>query len=180
MSPTRLFTLTAALGVVATPPVAAAQPPGFPDVDDFTPVNAQGYLVQHSRRGQLGSVDNTYYTVDFMTADGVGCAWNYERPGSSQPVIPEILCAGNIPGIPDTVPGRSGPGCGKVSWMPGGFGFGRYWPQCGPYTTHVLSAGQKLETVNATCVVGAESLIACIDTVDNQGFVLQPSGSWVF
>ena len=44
-----------------------------------------------------------------------------------------------------------------------------------------LAAGQKLSYLNVTCAVGADNLIACLDTTSgDHGFVLQPSGSWAF
>lgn len=44
-----------------------------------------------------------------------------------------------------------------------------------------LGAGQKLSYLNVTCAVGADSLVACLDTTSgSHGFVLQRSGSSAF
>jgi hypothetical protein len=43
-----------------------------------------------------------------------------------------------------------------------------------------VEVGQQISSSNITCVVGADRLTACINRVDNHGFVLQPSGSWTF
>jgi hypothetical protein len=43
-----------------------------------------------------------------------------------------------------------------------------------------LAAGKKFVGKNGTCAVGDGGLVACIDADNKHGFVLQPSGSWVF
>ncbi|MDT5148253.1 MAG: hypothetical protein QOC58_2898, partial [Mycobacterium sp.] len=44
-----------------------------------------------------------------------------------------------------------------------------------------LSAGQKVSYLNVTCAVGADDLVACLDSTSGEhGFVLQRSGSWAF
>jgi hypothetical protein len=44
-----------------------------------------------------------------------------------------------------------------------------------------LGVGQKLSYLNVTCAVGADNLVACLDTTSgDHGFVLQRSGSWAF
>jgi len=44
-----------------------------------------------------------------------------------------------------------------------------------------LAVGQKLSYLNVTCAVGADNLIACLDTTSgDHGFVLQSVGSWAF
>jgi hypothetical protein len=62
------------------------------------------------------------------------------------------------------------------------FVFGSNEGPCVPSVDPVLGAGQKVTNtaLGITCVVGEDSLTACIDTRTDHGFVLQPSGSWVF
>jgi hypothetical protein len=45
----------------------------------------------------------------------------------------------------------------------------------------MLGAGQKVSYNNVTCAVGANKLVACLDTTSGEhGFVLQPSCSFAF
>ncbi|BBZ12529.1 hypothetical protein MBRA_27240 [Mycobacterium branderi] len=60
------------------------------------------------------------------------------------------------------------------------FVFDRHGGACPPFNAAALNAGQKIETGDVTCAVGANQLLACIDPSRDKGFVLQPSGSWVF
>ena len=43
-----------------------------------------------------------------------------------------------------------------------------------------MTAGRKIVAENATCVVGEDQLVACIDADHRHGFVLKPEGSWAF
>jgi len=44
-----------------------------------------------------------------------------------------------------------------------------------------LGVGQKVSYRNVTCAVGADQLLACLDTsLGQHGFVLRPSGSTAF
>lgn len=184
--PTKFSTFVVAIllivGATLVPPTAAAQPPGFPDVNAFTPVDPQGYVfVQY-----LGSEPGNYtFNVHFSTSEGVACVWTYIHKGMENPnAYAGIRCMGDIPGIPDSVPDNGGLGCARVVSAPFSHElvFDRHWGDCPPFPPGVpsLNAGQKIETGNATCVVGGGNLTACIDPVHDSGFVLQPSGSWVF
>lgn len=51
---------------------------------------------------------------------------------------------------------------------------------CGSTRSMPITAGKKLTGDNATCVVGDDNVVACIDADFKHGFVLQPSGSWTF
>lgn len=54
-------------------------------------------------------------------------------------------------------------------------------PAALPYTAKTLNVGQKLSYLNVTCAVGADNLLACLDTTSgDHGFVLQSDGSWAF
>lgn len=168
---------------MAPTPIATAAPPGFPDVNAFTSVDPQGYL-RISNEGQPGGGANSVTWVYFSTPGGVQCQWLYV-PGALQNVATntQITCAGNIPGIPDSVPDNGGVGCARVapaSLVSPEFVFDRHGAACPPYNAVALNPGQKIETANTTCVVGAGSLIACVDPATTHGFVLQPSGSSVF
>lgn len=174
------FVACIAVAMVASSPSAAAAPPGFPDLNAFTPVDPQGYL------GASRYLDNDDKDVGvwFSTSDGVVCSWAYFPKTMESPMgWPGITCMGNIPGIPDSVPDNGGPGCARVWPQPvsSDFVFDRHGGACPPFAgAAVLNAGQRIETGDATCVVGANQLVACVDPSRDKGFVLQPSGSWVF
>ncbi|OHV04058.1 hypothetical protein [Mycobacterium talmoniae] len=174
------------LGALVTAPPATAAPAGFPDVDAFTSVDPQGHF-GYLQGGVTGGNGPMETVLRFATSDGVLCMWNYFPKAMENDTFAwsGITCSGNIPGIPDSVPDNGGAGCARVYPLPvsSQFVFDRHWGQCPPFPSPLvpaLDAGQKLESGNATCVVGANQLIACIDPARNQGFVLQPSGSWVF
>jgi hypothetical protein len=148
-----------------TAPTAAAQPAGFPDLNQFTAVDAGPYVRPFSYAERWA---NGY--LFFRTADGISCAIG----GSS-------WCTGDLPGRPDQPAG-----CGNVQSDGGDatrpFVFGSKEGPCVPSTDPVLGAGQKVTNAafGITCAAGSDGLTACIDTRQEHGFVLQPSGSWVF
>ncbi|MEZ0365271.1 hypothetical protein ACAG26_16445 [Mycobacterium sp. pUA109] len=183
MSAKPVVAAAAALSALVAPPVAAAQPPGFPDLNAFSPVDPQGYL-RIDNAGQPGDAAASTTRVYFSTSDGVLCRWVYVPPGIQNPIAyPATVCSGDIPGIPDSVPDDGGPGCaqvGQAAPFSAEYAFNRHWGACPPFNAVALDPGQKIATGSATCVAGAGSLIACIDPVHDHGFVLQPSGSWVF
>lgn len=150
---------------------AAAAPPGFPDLDAFTPVEANQYAA---------SAGKTSVAVKFSTPDGLECGLANYGPDSPE-TQNYAWCSGGIPGMPadaesvhgeaDKVTGYGGPVFMYKFVKNGGFKPG---PQ------KILDVGQKISSANITCVIGADRLAACINRVDNHGFVLQPSGSWTF
>lgn len=148
---------------------AAAAPPEFPDLDAFAPVDAARYSVSFPSKA-----------IHFSTPDGLECGLaNYgpDSPGTQN----YAWCSGGIPGMPadaesvngeaDKVTGYGGPVFMYKFVKNGGFKPG---PQ------RLVGVGQKISSANITCAVGADRLTACINRVDNHGFVLQPSGSWTF
>lgn len=63
------------------------------------------------------------------------------------------------------------------------YGLSRTGEPCGAQFSHgkLLDVGQKVTAFNATCAVGADHLVACLDTTRGEhGFVLKPSGSVAF
>ncbi|BBX48941.1 hypothetical protein GCM10009641_00130 [Mycobacterium cookii] len=174
MSPmsSKSFIVTAAVvaaAVTATTgpagsPTAAAAPPGFPDVNTFTPVDSKLYTISKP--------DSTF--IGFVTARGVSCTWAYSSdPNAHGPVE----CNGNIMGIPDSAPDGGSSGCASAkSDAP----ITKHGGACPPFSSSLatLNGGQKLTAVNVTCVVGVDGLTACID--GDHGLVLQSSGSWTF
>lgn len=53
-------------------------------------------------------------------------------------------------------------------------------PQDLPGGMATLAAGHRIDTGDAGCVVGEGGLVACIEPIQGHGFVVRPSGSWVF
>lgn len=159
------------LGQMFAPSTAAAEPPGFPDVNTFTPVDPRAYL-----GGGLGQPSINFH---FATPDGVACRWQGQYPSDPNAYV-DVRCSGNIPGVPDD----RGPGCAQLgsTGIHTPYVFTRGVGVCPPFPAwiRVLDVGQSISDNNVTCVVGADNLTACIDTIHNRGFVLQPAGSWVF
>ncbi|WP_099539740.1 hypothetical protein [Mycobacterium celatum] len=112
------------------------------------------------------------------------CSWTYFPKAMESPTgWPGTTCMGNIPGLPDSVPDTGGLGCARVWPRPvsSEFVFDRHGGACPPFTgAALLSPGQKIETGDATRVVGVNQLLACIDPSRGKGFALRQSGSWAF
>lgn len=155
--------MAASLCAVAGPPVAAAEPAGFPDLAAFTEVPSGP---QFSRADKWA---NGY--AFFRTPDGLNC-----MAGSL------VRCSGALPGLPAGDYGDCAAVVQTHAAAVGGEPFRlERASDCTPEPDTLLDVGQKLTaTTNytTTCVVGRDRLTACIK--DGHGFVLQPSGSWVF
>ncbi len=154
----------AAASGAASNPIASAAPPGFPDVNAFSPVDPKAYTISKP--------DSTF--IGFVTTRGVSCTWGYSSdPNAHGPVE----CSGNILGIPDSAPDGGTTGCAAAR---SNAVITKHGGACPPFSSSLttLNGGQKLTAVNVTCVVGADGLTACID--GDHGIVLQSSGSWTF
>jgi hypothetical protein len=174
-------------------PQATAQPPGFPDLNSFAPVPADGYITKKSK----GSSDLS--TIDFSTPYNVGCLISASQDPNTAP-SQYTMCDGDLPGLdnlplgsaviglPDGSSPRPGDcvqGQADPQGMGPGYKLNRFFQACdGPVTGHrgkPLGAGQKITFKNVTCAVGANRVIACLDTTSGEhGFLLQPSGSTAF
>jgi len=155
----------------ATPGVATATPPKFPDLNAFQSVDAAPYT-SAARAGGA-----TY----FATPDGLQCILpNPPKPGDHV----SASCDGPLPGLPDNAPVGSD-GCsvvGSPSSLPtdlNPYGFQK-GTGCPVITSPLLDVGQKITKGDITCVVGTDRLTACIDPILNRGFVLRSAGSWTF
>lgn len=173
---------------------ATAQPAGFPDLNTFAAVPPDGYITKKTK----GSSDIS--TADFSTPYNVGCMISASQDPNGAP-SQFTACDGDVPGL-DNVPlssavvgvpdGSPRPGdCIEGQVQPQGTGptyaLNHYFRGCdgGPvrpgYAGKILGVGQKISVKNVTCAVGANKLIACLDTTNGEhGFVLQPSGSFAF
>ena len=180
------LTLAAASTVAAPPPQAGAQPPpGFPNLDSFSSVPADGYATT-SRQG--GAPRISFSATPTLVCDFYGGAAPAPQPSQ------DIKCNGDMPGM-DDVPfpggGRTKPGdcvVGAVNFKGPGYELSRMSyggcdgsPPALPSGGKSLGGGQKLSYLNVTCAVGADGLVACLDTTSgDHGFVLQRFGSWAF
>jgi hypothetical protein len=173
--PTKGITVAAAAAIVLSSismstgsPIAAAAPPGFPDVNAFSPVDPSSHTISNPRSAVIG----------FVAPGGVGCSWRYSTDPSDHAAV---LCEGNIPGIPASAPDNGSTGCAQAKAAGGAYVINSHGGACPPFNGFPpLNVGQSLSATNITCVVGANDLTACIDSSDDHGFVLQPSGSSAF
>jgi len=180
------LTLATASAIAAPTPQAAAQPPpGFPSLDGFTSVPVDGYA---SAPLPGASARITFLASPTLVCDFYG--------GTAPPPQPsqDIKCSGDMPGMNDLpFPGGGHPkpgDCvvGAVNFKGPGYELSRMSysgcdgsPPPVPSGGKSLGVGQKLSYLNVTCAVGADSLVACLDTTSgDHGFVLQRSGSWAF
>ncbi|OBI05973.1 hypothetical protein A5714_23880 [Mycobacterium sp. E2462] len=180
--------LAAASALTGLAPQAGAQPPpAFPNLDTFTAMPAEGYLVTGQQTApRIG------FTVPSTASSAIVCDF-YGGPSPAPQPSADLKCRGDIPGLDDVpVPGgRARPGdclVGAVDYKGPGYQLSRMseggcdgsaaTPQTG---AKALGAGQKVSYLSVTCAVGADSLVACLDTTSgDHGFVLQRSGSWAF
>lgn len=182
----RLLAGMSLAAVVAVAPHADAQPPpGFPNLDDFTPVSADAYVITAHPGGPP--------RIGFSTASPLVCDF-YGGPAPPPQPSQDIKCTGDMPGMDDvSFPGggRPRPGdcvVGTVSFKGPGYELSRMSyggcagsPAALPPGGKPLGVGQKLSYLNVTCAVGPDNLLACLDTTSGEhGFVVQRSGSWAF
>lgn len=156
--------VAAATGLTSTA-IATAAPPGFPDIASFTQVNPAPFArpLTRDQRWEVGY-------LFFRTPDGMNCA-----------IGPTSWCSGAVPGLPAQKQSVC-PSVHQGASPAESFAFGQSDQPCIQTNDAMLNIGQKLtdDAHEVTCVVGTDSLTACINTATNHGFVLRPSGSWTF
>jgi hypothetical protein len=97
-----------------------------------------------------------------------------------------IICEGEIPGVASGPTPTESCAIGKVgdTGTSAGFRIERELTNCpiGAFNSGaLLNVGQKVSYQNATCAVGGDGLVACLDTsLGQHGFVLKPSGNVTF
>jgi hypothetical protein len=180
-----VLTLAMASAIASAPHAAAQPPPRFPNLDGFTAVPSDGYATTSST-GNPPRIN--FSATNTLVCDFYGGAAPAPQPSQ------DIKCSGDMPGMDDvSFPGAGHlrPGdcvVGSVNFKGPGYELSRMsYAGCGgnpaalPYGAKPLGSGQKLTYLNVTCAVGADILVACLDTTGgDHGFVLQPSGSWAF
>ena len=180
------LTLAAASAIaVPAPQSAALPPPGFPNLDGFISVPADGYATPPR--------DGTPPRISFSATPTLTCDFYGGTAPTPQP-SQDIKCTGDMPGM-DDVPfpggGHTKPGdcvVGSVNFQGPGYELSRMsYGGCDgsqpalPPGGKSLGVGQKLSYLNVTCAVGSDNLVACLDTTSgDHGFVLKRSGSRAF
>lgn len=137
-------------------------PPNFPDLGAFAAVDP-------------GDYDDLGATKFLSPNEEVNCLLDRGAHES-------VICQG-FPGVPNSVTGTGCPTVRKADESGGDVPYAITRSGSGCVTARSvrpMNAGRKLVGKNATCVVGKDQLVACIDADNRHGFVLQPSGSWVF
>lgn len=149
---------------------AIAQPPGFPNLSGFTPAPAEAYIEPPEKGPSFAYFSTPYNIACFFEASEVIPAWAGQG----------ITCNGEIPGMDQ---GSCVVGRAAAAGMGPAYGLSKTSEACGAQFSHgkLLNVGQKVTALNATCAVGSDHLVACLDTTRGQhGFVLKPSGSVAF
>jgi hypothetical protein len=179
------LTLATASAMASAQHAAAQPPPRFPNLDSFAAVPVNGYVTT-VRPG-------TAPRINFSAPNTLVCDFYGGSAPAPQP-SQDIKCNGDMPGMDDVpFPGGGHPRPGDcvvsaVNFKGPGYELSRMSyggcegnPAALPYRGKLLGAGQKLSYLNVTCAVGADNLVACLDTTSgDHGFVLQTSGSWAF
>ena len=179
------LTLATASAMASAQHAAAQPPPRFPNLDSFAAVPVNGYVTT-VRPG-------TAPRINFSAPNTLVCDFYGGSAPAPQP-SQDIKCNGDMPGMDDVpFPGGGHPRPGDcvvsaVNFKGPGYELSRMSyggcegnPAALPYRGKLLGAGQKLSYLNVTCAVGADNLVACLDTTSgDHGFVLRTSGSWAF
>ncbi|MCU1695271.1 MAG: hypothetical protein JWR34_1334 [Mycobacterium sp.] len=161
MRVTQLLTVLM-LGVTAcsAAPKTAAPAANFPDLSSFT---------------EETSANFTQSGTGFTAPNEVSCVLDF---GPHEITV----CNGSIAGVPSSVQGsgcvlvhKADPATSNAPYV-----FQHSGAECASSRRPHITTGRKLTTKNSTCAIGDAGLIACIDTDNKHGFVLQPSGSWAF
>ena len=158
------------MSCTAAPRRAAAQPPGFPDLSGFAPAPIGDYIEPPTRGPQYAYFSTPYNIACFFEASEVIPAWAGQA----------ITCNGEFPGMDN---GSCVVGRATAAGMGPAYALSRPGDPCGAQFSRgkLLNVGQKVNAFNATCAVGADHLVACLDTTRGEhGFVLKPSGSFAF
>lgn len=169
-----LFALAALMMTACThttPGTAHADPSSHvvPGLDDFAEVDPTPYY--EAMRG--GPV------YRFVTPTGYSCGINLAGPwciGNFQPDTPRHTESACFQIDTESVTGRA-PDDPAYAVVP----YDGQCPSAIPSTrAPLLDVGRKILLDTATCAVGEQGLVACIDTRHNHGFVIEPTGAWTF
>ncbi len=165
-----LISALVSMSCTSPPQHAAAQPPGFPDLGTFAPVPVESYIEPPEKGPPFAYFSTPYNISCFFEAGEVIPAWAEQA----------ITCNGEFPGMDS---GSCVVGRAAAAGMGPAYALNKTGHPCGGQFSHgkLLDVGQKVSAFNATCAVGSDHLVACLDTTQgHHGFVLKPSGSFAF
>ena len=148
------------LAAVTSACSASAEPPRFPDVGSYTPVDTGDYAVDTTTPG----IPSTQ--AYFHTPDGVTCSF---LSGQAQ-------CIGNnLPGLPPASPTPKG--TPRVNWIGTSSGL-KPVVASDDHSTGIktLPAMHSITVDGVTCGVDDSGMTACKDP-QGRGFILSPSWS---
>lgn len=153
---------------VTCAPAGHADPPKFPDMSSYVPVNPQDYTVEVPNPGR----PYTTPVVRFLTPDGILCAFT-NTPGAG--------CTGNnLPGVPSAVPAPTATSGGRVNSIATDGGLNQLGvastTEAPPPPAKNLPPFHSITVNGVVCGVDDSRTTACKDP-NGQGFVLSPNGS---
>jgi hypothetical protein len=163
-----VMSVVVSMSCATAPQHAAAQPPGFPNLDSFSPAPIDAYLAEPGRGPRFANFSTPYNIQCYFEAGDPVAVWHSQ----------DISCHGDMPDGDPCVVGTAGAAASGPAYA-----IKRTGDKCGaPFTRGaLLNVGQKVSYRDATCAVGPDRLVACLDTSSGQhGFVLKPSGSEAF
>lgn len=172
-----VFSLTAGAGVAS-----ADIPPGFPNLDSFTPVNVDNYVISMGRNGTQTSftIGSGQYGCAFLNiAAGVDCNGQFPAVPAGIPTVGSPTPDAAVL-VPHISPGADGAYKFTAQYKPG---HSNYISQYSGVTggNPVLPAGHKITNGTATCAAPDDASMACLDTANGKhGFILSPAGSSAF
>ena len=162
----RIDSLTAvAAGIVSaivTSCTAHADPPAFPDISGYTPVNVADYTIGLPNTGRA-PLDTVY----FLTPDGITCDFfsgEAQCTGNNFPALPPATAASNVNAVGTTS------GLGQTSDPIAANG------QVYGHSLNTLPPLHSIAVNGVICGVDNGGTTACKDP-QGRGFVLSPHGS---
>lgn len=146
----------------AVTPLGNAEPPKFPDMSGYTPVNPQDYTIDLPNPGRPYPQSQVY----FLTPDGITCTF----------IDSAARCTGNnLPAIPPAADDGLG-GVNRVGTDIGQKTTKNPIRQDPEHPFKTLSPFHSLTIGGVTCGVDDAKMTACKDQ-QGRGFVLSPRGS---
>ena len=146
----------------------AEQATTAPDLNSFTAVPVEDYFAHDPRSGPNSR------TLNFSTPYNVNCGMDARNPDLLGGLATGIRCYGEIPGTGGTESLTCPTGHLDGAGPGGSYRLMTQNGNCSPFIPggKQLGVGQKVTFRNVTCAVGADQLIACLDTTSGEhGFI---------
>lgn len=149
-----VVTILAGPGAAGADPDPAPAPPPLPNVNAYTPISPVGYTVNNGQ----------WYA--FAGPTGVTCILNRANG--------DYGCSGPLPGAPG---GANLVSAGAVGAPTFSAAPGSLFAAAGPVKS--LPPNTRLSFREVSCGVDGAGVVACVNSRDQVGFVVGPSGSFV-